>query len=94
MESGRTRDVLERPAHPYTKALLRARPRIGALRGERLLAIPGAAPSAGAMPPGCPFAGRCPLTVAACGAAIPPAVKLGADHVARCIRLDEAERLP
>jgi peptide/nickel transport system ATP-binding protein len=94
MESGRTQNVLERPAHPYTKALLRARPRIGALRGERLLAIPGAAPSAGAMPPGCPFAGRCPLTVAACGAAIPPAVKLGADHVARCIRLDEAERLP
>jgi peptide/nickel transport system ATP-binding protein len=94
MESGRTQDVLERPAHPYTKALLRARPRIGAPRGERLLAIPGAAPSAGAMPPGCPFAGRCPLTVAACGEAIPPVVMLGADHIARCIRLDEAERLP
>ena len=93
MESGRTQDVLAQPAHPYTKALLQARPRVGARRGERLQAIAGAAPSAGAMPKGCPFAGRCPLTIEACRDALPAPVTLGDDHVARCIRIDAAERL-
>jgi peptide/nickel transport system ATP-binding protein len=93
MESGRTADVLARPAHPYTKALLRARPRVGAKRGERLQAIAGAAPTAGAPPQGCPFAARCPLAIAACVAALPAPVTLQGDHVARCIRIDAAERL-
>jgi peptide/nickel transport system ATP-binding protein len=91
MESGRTEDVLTRPAHPYTRALLAARPRIGARRGERLRAIAGAAPSSSAMPKGCPFAGRCPLTIDACTEAPPAPVALGDDHVARCIRIGAAE---
>jgi peptide/nickel transport system ATP-binding protein len=91
MESGRTEDVLTRPAHPYTRALLAARPRIGARRGERLRAIAGAAPSSSAMPKGCPFAGRCPLTIDACTKAPPAPVALGDDHVARCIRIGAAE---
>jgi peptide/nickel transport system ATP-binding protein len=92
MESGRTLDVLERPAHPYTQALLRARPHVGGRRGERLQAIAGAAPAAGAMPKGCPFAERCPLTIPACVDALPPPAMLGGDHIAHCIRIDAAER--
>jgi peptide/nickel transport system ATP-binding protein len=91
MESGRTDEVLERPAHPYTRALLAARPRVGAPRGGRLNAIAGGAPSPGSAP-GCPFAGRCPLTIAACSDALPEPVMLGEGHFARCIRLDAAER--
>jgi peptide/nickel transport system ATP-binding protein len=94
MESGRTADVLARPAHPYTRALLGARPRVGGARGARLQAIPGSAPSAGAAPKGCPFAGRCPMTLPACGEAVPAPVVLGDDHVARCIRIGEAELAP
>jgi peptide/nickel transport system ATP-binding protein len=94
MESGQTEDVLTRPAHPYTRALLDARPRIGAKRGERLRAIAGAAPSSGAMPKGCPFAGRCPLTIDACAEAPPAAVTLGDDHMARCIRIGVVEPSP
>jgi len=93
MESGSTQDVLARPAHPYTKALLEARPQVGAPRGERLRAIAGAAPSADAMLKGCPFAGRCPLTIDACSLAPPVPVVLGDGHIARCIRIDAAERL-
>jgi peptide/nickel transport system ATP-binding protein len=94
MESGRTADVLARPAHPYTKALLEARPRVGAARGERLRAIPGSAPSAGSAPKGCPFAGRCPMTIAACGDAVPAPVVVGPDHISRCIRIDAMEHAP
>ena len=92
MESGATRDVLERPAHPYTRALLAARPQLGQRRGERLRTIPGAAPQSGSDLRGCPFAGRCPLTIAACSAAPPPPIAIGESRIARCIRLDDAER--
>jgi peptide/nickel transport system ATP-binding protein len=89
MESGPTREVLEKPAHPYTRALLEARPQLGEARGGRLRTIPGAAPAAGAAPPGCAFAGRCPLTIEACISTSPPAATVGESHVARCIRLNE-----
>jgi peptide/nickel transport system ATP-binding protein len=91
MESGPTREVLEKPAHPYTRALLEARPQLGATRGGRLRTIPGAAPAAGAAPPGCAFAGRCPLTIAACASTPPPPVSVGETHIAHCIRLTERE---
>jgi peptide/nickel transport system ATP-binding protein len=42
------------------------------------------------MPKGCPFAGRCPLTVEACNAALPAATPISPAHAARCIRLDVA----
>jgi peptide/nickel transport system ATP-binding protein len=90
MESGLTAEVLAWPAHPYTKALLAARPRVGAPRGERLNAIPGGAPSPGSAP-GCPFAGRCPLTISACSQALPKPVRLREGRFARCIRLDDDE---
>ena len=34
VETGSVRDVLQRPRHPYTRALLAAVPRVGAERGE------------------------------------------------------------
>jgi peptide/nickel transport system ATP-binding protein len=88
MEEGPVEAALGAPRHPYTRALLEARPRLGAPRGERLRAIPGAAPAASEAPNGCPFAERCPLAIAACRAAPPPPVRLGPDHLARCIRAD------
>jgi len=39
-----------------------------------------------ALPPGCPFAGRCAFTLDACHATPPPAVDLGHGHRVRCIR--------
>jgi peptide/nickel transport system ATP-binding protein len=93
MEEGPVEAVLGDARHPYTRALLEARPRLGAPRGERLRAIPGSAPSADEAPSGCPFAGRCPLTMDACRAAPPPPIRVGADHIVRCLRFDEVGRL-
>ncbi|MGI9123430.1 MAG: dipeptide ABC transporter ATP-binding protein [Mycobacterium sp.] len=74
---------------PYTAGLLGSVPRLGAPRGERLVPIAGAPPSLVALPPGCPFAPRCPLAVDACRAAEPALVPVGVDHSAACIRTDQ-----
>ena len=73
---------------PYTVGLLGSVPRLDAPRGARLVPIPGAPPSLAALPPGCPFAPRCPLAIDDCRAAEPELTPVGANHHAACIRTE------
>jgi peptide/nickel transport system ATP-binding protein len=82
-------DLFARRAHPYTQGLFAARPSLGA-RPDRLPAIPGTVPGAAELPPGCRFAGRCPLTLPACSTTPPPLVPVTDGHDAACIRLEAA----
>ena len=95
VEAGATAAVFEHLAHPYTRGLFGARPRLGAPRvaGRKpaLATIPGRVPELIDMPAGCPFADRCAWVVDACRAAAPPAVVVGPAHTARCIRLGAME---
>ncbi|ABM34167.1 ABC transporter ATP-binding protein [Paracidovorax citrulli] len=98
VEDGPTREVFAHRAHPYTHGLFAARPRwteeAGSAAGgsrARLPTIPGTVPEIGALPPGCPFAGRCAFTVADCDAGLPVPVEVGPAHHARCIRLEAVE---
>ena len=89
VESGPTKALFARRAHPYTQGLFAARPVLGAPRGGRLATIRSSVPELVDLPPGCPFAGRCAFTVDACHTTRPPVVELSAGHRVRCLRLDE-----
>ena len=73
---------------PYTAGLLGSVPRLEAPQGTRLVPIPGAPPSLAALPPGCPFAPRCPLAIDECLVEEPALVSVGTAHTAACIRTD------
>jgi peptide/nickel transport system ATP-binding protein len=87
VEEGETRAVFAGVAHPYTLGLMAAMPRFdGTL--DRLPTILGTVPAIEDLPPGCPFAGRCELTIGACHEITPDWSEIGPDHTARCLRLD------
>ena len=87
VEAGPTAEVFGRRAHPYTQGLFAARPRLGLARGTRLATIPGRVPELFDLPPGCPFAPRCPLVIDDCRSVLPHRVSVGAGHLPRCLRV-------
>lgn len=87
LEQGPSAALFQRMAHPYTRGLLAARPRLGSTRGQALRAIPGTVPGLHEMPLGCPFAPRCELATPACEAARPAPMALAPDHQLRCIHV-------
>jgi oligopeptide/dipeptide ABC transporter ATP-binding protein len=83
VETGTTEQVFDRPGHPYTRALLRCLPAVE-LKRQRLVEIGGQPPDLARLPPGCPFAPRCPERQPICETTYPPDVDLASGHVARC----------
>ncbi len=89
VEAAPVADLYRRRRMPYTAGLLGSVPRLDASQGSRLVPIPGAPPSLVALPPGCPFAPRCPLAVDACLTAEPELRTVGAGHQVACIRSED-----
>ncbi|MCW2495560.1 ABC transporter ATP-binding protein [Jatrophihabitans sp.] len=91
VEVGSVDDIFYRPRMPYTVGLLNSLPRLDTDGRERLTPIIGTPPSLLRPPPGCPFAPRCPMHIAACDTAEPDLAAVdGTDpHWAACIRSGE-----
>jgi len=93
VETGPVADVLGRPLHPYTRALLSAVPvpdPLAERRRERIL-LPGDPPAADVRHTGCRFRPRCPLYATldpalrpVCEHTEPPIAPPGGDHRAAC----------
>ena len=83
VEHGPVREVLQRPLHPYTQALIQSVPDLEA-EVERLTAIPGTVPLLGSFPSGCRFHPRCPKAQASCSTQAPELASVKAGRRVRC----------
>jgi peptide/nickel transport system ATP-binding protein len=88
VEEGTAQDVIERPGHPYTRALVAAVPGAGR-RGERRALPRGELPDAASIPRGCRFHPRCPQRFEPCDSEDPPFFAAGGaeEHRAACLLL-------
>lgn len=86
VEQASTAELLSRPLHPYTEALLKSTPRVDVPGGGELHPIPGLPPRLSEKPVHeCTFAPRCPRVRPACRDAEPALFDVGAGRLRRCI---------
>jgi len=83
VETGDVNSIFQRPAHPYTAALMASRPQLNQLQ-ERLAAIPGAPPRAGEQFSGCPFAPRCEKAQPQCHEQAPVMATINSQRQVAC----------
>src|SRR6266542_3872692 len=88
VETGTTREIFNRPRHPYTIGPLSCLPTLARGR-EPLTAIEGQPPDLAHVPAGCSFAPRCPLAEPRCTEARPPLEAVGREHLVACVRASE-----
>ncbi len=88
VEEGDARPIFARPHMPYTRGLMNSIPRIDRIAGRRrrLESIPGNAPNALRLPPGCAFHPRCVHADSRCSAETPELEDAGGGHMVRCLR--------
>jgi peptide/nickel transport system ATP-binding protein len=86
VEMGRSADIYERPAHPYTLGLLNTIPvpDPDVERAKDGVAVTGELPSAMNPPSGCRFRTRCPMRQEICATEEPALRSFGGEHVAAC----------
>jgi peptide/nickel transport system ATP-binding protein len=90
VETGPVEEIIDRPRHPYTQALLRVAS-VGDFQRRELRVIPGQPPQMGEDVVGCRFAGRCPAAIDACRSGPIDLLRLGPGHQARCVRAGDPE---
>jgi oligopeptide/dipeptide ABC transporter ATP-binding protein len=83
VESGATAEIIGRPRHPYTRALLGSLPRPEA-PGQDMQPIGGTPPAVGHLPAGCPFHPRCRFAEPQCRSERPALLELEPGRLLAC----------
>jgi len=96
IEYAPVREIFYNPQHPYTRGLLRCVPRLSHPRGERrrLETIEGTVPDLLHLPPGCPFADRCPEVRPTCREGDVEMIEIAPAHFVRCVASGSPIRPP
>ncbi len=89
VEFGAIREVMETPAHPYTKALLKSIPVLGRGKNQKLDPIRGNTPDAFDRPAGCQFQPRCDYAGPECAASMPGETEVSGTHRVMCFKYRE-----
>lgn len=92
VEEGLRDPVFAAPAHPYTRGLLAATPRMDSASQE-LQVIPGTTPSLIDLPRGCAFHPRCSFAKEECTREVPPRMAVTEDHRSACLFAPDIARL-
>ena len=97
VETAPVRELIDRPRHPYTTALLAAVPKLGGEHGK-LSTIPGSVPTPAHFPAGCRFCDRCALRrtfpeaeQTICETTVPPMRELSPGHFCACHKTGDAQ---
>jgi len=83
-ETGPVEEIYERPAHPYSRALLASRPSMDPTQRRTEPPLTGDPPNPVNPPSGCRFRTRCPIAEGICAEREPPAAHLSGGHEAAC----------
>ena len=86
VERGDVDDIYYRPAHPYTRGLLKCLPRLDDDEKTPLVPIDGTPVDALNLPKGCAFAPRCSSCMQVCLRERPPVIEVGEGHFSECWR--------
>jgi len=92
VEIAPVRSLFRKPAHPYTRALVRSIPRID--RVITMEPVPGSVPSLLNAPPGCRYAGRCPWVEERCRREKPALMEIEPDHFVACFAVEDGRANP
>ena len=84
VEQGAATEMLRRPEHPYTGALLSCVPVLSGPRLERMPSLPGQAPDPSTADGGCAFAPRCARAAERCRVEMPVLRSSSPRHAAAC----------
>jgi len=93
MEVAATDELFARPSHPYTQALLAARPKPDPTLATGRIALEGDIPSPLAPPSGCVFRTRCPHAIEACAQTVPSLDEISPGHYSACIRKERLSHI-
>ena len=88
VEAGTADDVLRRPTHPYTKALLESVPVLGRGKDQDINPIKGSTPDPYNRPVGCQFAPRCNWQTESCEV-MPEIQQINETHQIRCHKYEQ-----